>query len=219
MSSLLTAAPGTSTEVETVWEGLASFGQGRRWGRQDCCETHRRVMSLWPDTDSTTPRAHWGVLWREIEGGMIRIRAGTKPSEERGRGGFHLVGECRTVGPDIIRDGSLVRFGLVGNMTRRKSVRGLGECSRGPREVLEEDECPVWVTRKLGESGLEVVDMAFGHLGAMIGIRGHAMVTVSGREVVGTARVSDERAAWAAYSDGIGRGRSYGLGLLEIRAE
>ena len=185
---------------------------------------HRRVMSLLPDRAETPSlRAHTATLHRLdrfpdgsihllVQSGLDDLRLDTLPAG-------YAVEAPRTLNLDAfharLHPGLTVRYAIAANPTR-SIVQPGGQ--RGKRVPLAGyDAVRRWWDRKATEAGLTLIG------GPRIdpapqpsGTRGAHRVVHRAQRIEGSATVADVAALKRALTEGIGRGKAYGLGLLTL---
>lgn len=151
---------------------------------------HRRVMSLFPQTDghTDTPRRDLGVLFRVCFPGEPLSAANAVKIIARDT---HLTFE----------EGQHARL-LVRLAAERRSDNGT--------RPVRDDEVDDWAASKLTAAGFTVHRLAVGEE-RVFGGRGIRFTT---RDIQAEVTVADSNLANNAASCGLGRGKNYGLGML-----
>lgn len=164
----------------------------------DLDRSHKHVMSLLPDGMGLfdDARAAMGVLFRvdfpeRLASGDIVLRVQSA-----------VQIDATSVPVPALHLGDEIVLG-----TRLATIIR----SQGKERAVPEKESDAWVLNALSRSGFEVLDSSLSKP-RFRGQRGG--IGFTGRDVVAKARVSDESAANDAVLNGIGRGKSYGYGLV-----
>lgn len=181
---------------------------------------HHRVMSLFPDGMGTQARTQAGVLFRTEElptgGQAILVQSSIAPDSTRLPEGYGRA-ETKPLGPLLaqLRAGSTVHYRLIANATRKL---GANTENGQPRQVkpLHGPEAEEWWHRQARRSGLDVLSVRSTALADASGRRrtDDHYVTHARTRFDGLATVTDPDALRTATAAGIGRGKSYGCGLL-----
>lgn len=107
--------------------------------------------------------------------------------------------------------GRVVRYRITANASKRKAM-GADAAKRGPIIALHGAAAEEWWRKRATQAGLQLVSVMSSPVG-----------TASGKHIRhdftrfdGVAVVEDAEALNAAVLDGIGRGKSYGGGLLSL---
>lgn len=191
---------------------------GARFGDGDWA--HRRVMSLFPagladPARAGSARADGGVLFRvEASAGYVLIQSAVPLAD-----GVTGV-QTRSLDPllEWLHEGGVVhvrcKLNAVRTVNRTVAVNGHDgqESARvlRRRERIQEEQWAEWAPTKL--AGLSVVgDLRFARGSERAA--GAPLHTVTVETV---ARIVDLSATYQAIVSGIGKGRSYGCGLLSI---
>lgn len=178
-------------------------------------EIHRMSMDLFPvDLLEDSPRREVGVLSRR-EGGDLLVQS--------------LIPPTRPVrGATIIETGTWDLPTGVSQVTVKVALAAEGNTSSGPTFLPKEarrrsERRPIapgrrreWAIKKLSGAGLlfqTPPDVSTGELRFATPSRPPIPVV----EVRGTALVVDADALRDALVNGVGRGRSYGLGLVDVQ--
>ncbi|MEU7942397.1 type I-E CRISPR-associated protein Cas6/Cse3/CasE [Microbispora bryophytorum] len=178
-------------------------------------QLHKRMMTLVPDDLGADPRAQAGVLFRLEDtrnGVQILVQTRIEPQLSRLPDGY---GEAATRQLDGLLDrlqkGSVVHYRIAANPSKR-----LGKSAgtkAGKLEALRGAAAEQWWAERAAGNGLSVITISSQSqrdVRAKGGIR-HAVVRFDG-----TAVVSDPELVRTAVLTGIGRGKSYGCGLLSL---
>ena len=118
----------------------------------------------------------------------------------------------------MMLDGRRLQFRLLANPT--KSIReGMGKNSRGKRvQLVKEADLMDWLSRQAARSGfaLESVTNSGNHDLRFRKKRGQSAVVLGTCLFEGVLRVQEADIFREALSQGLGRGKAFGLGLLSV---
>ena len=196
----------------------------------DVRRLHQRIMSLFPDGQETTPRASMGVLYRvehDNAGGLrILIQSHLAPSGERLPDSY---GELAS--PIILKGllgtlshGTRVTYRITGNPTKR----AFGDDPNNPHSRLKKgdlvsltgEKAEEWWIRRAETAGLRLHSLTARPLPDLVSRSDRRRpLTVRAVQFDGTATITNPEAVKQAVTDGIGRGRAYGCGLLSMLPE
>lgn len=176
---------------------------------------HKRLMSLVPDDIGERARATAGVLFRVDEtrqGTHLLVQTLMKPELERLPDGYGEISvkELDTLIGNL-RAGVRVHYRIAANPSKRLG-KSAGE-NAGKIKALRGADAEEWWVAKAAGHGLAVATvqaLSERDIRAKGGIR-HAVVRFDGSGVV-----TDPTALREAMLTGIGRGKSYGCGLLSL---
>lgn len=190
----------------------------------DADRLHRRVMKLFPDNLGDHARARTAILFRVDEdhhGTSILVQSQIEPDPARLPDGYGQS-VVRILDPllDALRPGLPLRYRLTANATRKL---GRNTIAGKPLSIvpLNGPQAEEWWARKAKESGLELRVLTAVSLETAEGTktgpqRGTHFVRHARTRFDGTAVITDPQRLRSALETGIGRGKSYGCGLLSI---
>ncbi|GAA1989719.1 type I-E CRISPR-associated protein Cas6/Cse3/CasE [Nocardiopsis rhodophaea] len=185
---------------------------------------HRRVMAMFPDHLGDQPRQAAGVLYRvepEKQGARLLVQSRIAPN-------LSGLPHARTLSLlpllEQLTPGAIVHYRIAANPT--KAVRTPDSPKRrGKRTALHGAEAETWWRTKAEQIGLlpgsvtaRPHDLA-SDPAARNGTRNQdrdKRIVNHGIRFDGVAKVEDPKRLLPAVVEGIGRGRSYGLGLLSL---
>lgn len=174
---------------------------------RDAYYAHRLVMAMFPDVETGQARASMGVLFRVTDDrkGLV-VRGTVAPSRS--------VEGCRMLGllkEPAVRLGGVHSFELLAAPTKRQD-------RDGQLSFLKAAQWPEWLDRHL--LGAEVLDVACEDRGEVRGfdLRRRGVVSYPSVRFTGLLRCDSVEGLQGVLAHGVGRGRSYGLGLLLLRA-
>ena len=199
---------------------------------------HRRVMSLVPDGLGRSPRAAAGVLFRLDTDGIgfpaLFVQSRIAPDTGRLPTGY-AEAHTRDMSAllNALRPGLRVRYRLLGNAVRRCGRNSTA--GRWKQVVpLRDDEANQWWADRAPGAGLLLHTLlshsaepltayrsplrgtARKHVGSKGEPEGNVRVPYSTTLFEGLATVNDPDAVRSALLSGVGRGKSYGCGLLSL---
>ncbi|WP_369359766.1 type I-E CRISPR-associated protein Cas6/Cse3/CasE [Streptomyces sp. cg2] len=195
-------------------------------GPQSSAALHHRLMSLYPDDAGPDPRARFGILFRLDDtptGPHILLQSTHEPDLARLPVGYgHAL--SRPLNPllDALRPGLTIRYRCVASAVRKPgaTTRALYDLPAAvPLKGTAADE---WWLRQADAAGLKALTTHSQPLDAAQAIR---KPRSSGKEqrirhnrtrFDGTATIIDPDQLRTKITEGIGRGKAYGCGLLSI---
>ncbi|MBC8991326.1 type I-E CRISPR-associated protein Cas6/Cse3/CasE [Micromonospora chalcea] len=181
---------------------------------RDITAVHRRVMSLVPDDLGEQPRQHAGVLFRldhTTSGPVLLVQTTLPPDPARLPDGYGTV-DTRDVSPLLkaLDAGRPVHYRIAANASKR-AWKG---DSAGKIVALSGQQAEQWWQRKAETAGLDLRHLRAqpqpAARGRAVPVR-HAITLFEGQAVI-----ADPDRVRAAVLSGIGRGRSFGCGLLSL---
>lgn len=206
---------------------------------------HRRVMSLVPDGLGDSPRAAAGVLFRleadQPGAPLLLVQTGMAPDIGRLPVGY-ANSHTRDMAPMLgaLRPGLAVRYRLLGNTVRRCGPNSTAGSWKKAIPLRDEDAAHWWTQRASG-CGLGLHTLALRPAAPLTAHRrdgdplqtsapkadsatthrqrAKVRVPYAATLFEGTATVQDPELLTAALLTGVGRGKSYGFGLLSLAPE
>ncbi|MEV4545234.1 type I-E CRISPR-associated protein Cas6/Cse3/CasE [Micromonospora echinaurantiaca] len=181
---------------------------------RDIIAVHRRVMSLVPDDLGEQPRQHAGVLFRldhTTAGPVLLVQTALPPDPARLPDGYGTI-DTRDVSPllKVLTTGMAVHYRIAANASKRAWQ---GD-NAGKVVALSGQQAEQWWQRKADAHGLDLRQLRAqpqpAARGRAVPVR-HAITLFEGQAVI-----SDADQVRAAVLAGIGRGRSFGCGLLSL---
>ncbi|MEU6934816.1 type I-E CRISPR-associated protein Cas6/Cse3/CasE [Streptomyces sp. NPDC046374] len=213
----------------TVWLTRITPDPRSREARRDARDavgTHRRLMSLFPDDAGPDPRARFGVLYRTDDtptGPQLLMQSNHEPDLSQLPDGYG-AGITRPLDPllDALRSGLSIRYRCAANAIRKPGTTTRALYNLPAVVPLHGPAADEWWTRQADTAGMKVLTLHSQLLDAAQGVRG---TRGSGTEqrvrhvrtrFDGTAVIIDPDTLRAKITDGIGRGKAYGCGMLSI---
>lgn len=188
---------------------------------RDATQMHKTLMRLVPDHLGDTPRQDTGLLFRLDEtddASTLLVQAATPLDPNRLPTGYGRTEVKDLAGMfTALRTGLTVRYRATVNPVKCQRLPLEQKNKRGKVIPLAGAEADQWWTRRATAAGL--------HLHTLLPtpqrpVRPRRGETSSMRHSLirydGTATVTDAQALAAALLTGIGRGKSYGAGLLSL---
>lgn len=184
----------------------------------DTYSLHRVVYGLYDDVRSDTAKAQSqasGILWSD-KGGDARGRQilmlANRPPATQAAGGHGEV--CsRPIPPDFLAH-QHYRFQVIVNPTRRDSA------SRKLIPVKSREAIAAWFAERAPQSWGFVPAPKHLQIGRVSVLRfkgkGERPITLAQAHVEGVLTVSNPEQFAYSFANGIGRGRAFGCGLLQI---
>jgi len=200
--------------------GLDLRSRPARADLSDVVELHRRIMTLVPDGLGAEARRQAGVLFRldhTRTGPALLVQTTRTPSSERLPPGYGTV-DTREITPllDALRPGLPVHYRIAANASKRL-WKDTGRHVAKQIVPLDDTDAEDWWRRKATACGLRLLSLRADPLPAA---RGHRRDTGPFRHAItrfeGHALVLDADRLRDAVRIGIGRGKSYGCGLLSL---
>lgn len=174
---------------------------------------HQRLMHGFPDQPTDTPRSDWHILYRqEPDSYQVLVQSAIEPDWSCLPSGY--IQDDPQVKPFNLAPvvGQRLRFRLKANPSKRDNQ------TRKTVGIYGREDQLAWLARKGERHGFDLlaVDVipAPNVFGTKKGVKGPIRLhTVLFQ---GVLQVQDPAALVAAVQQGIGRGRSYGCGLLSL---
>ncbi|WP_328722807.1 type I-E CRISPR-associated protein Cas6/Cse3/CasE [Streptomyces sp. NBC_00247] len=186
---------------------------------------HRRIMSLFPSDAGPDPRARFGVLFRTEDtptGPHLLLQSAHEPDTGRLPAGYGTT-LTRPLDAliDAIRPGLTVRYRCAASPVRKPGATTRALYNLPPVVPLTGTAADEWWLRQADQSGLKPLTHHAQPLDTVRGERRPAAGTPqrirhARTQFDGTAAIIDTGLLRAAILGGIGRGKSYGCGLLSI---
>lgn len=184
----------------------------------DAIRLHQRAMSLMPDGLGDQARQQTGLLYRLDEsrtGTHLLIQSSREPAFGKLPAGYGTVA-VRDIDPllDALDKGVAVHYRLAANASKR-----LGRNAEHPGKIvaLRGEAAEQWWALRAEQYGLAMRTITTLSQADATGRRdGHKPVKHAITRFDGQAVVADPDALRRAIRDGIGRGKSYGCGLLSL---
>jgi len=177
---------------------------------------HQRLMHGFPDQPTETPRADWHILYRrEPDSFQVLVQSAIEP-------------DWSCLPPHYLQDGARVKpFNLdadtlsVGQQLRFRLKANPSKRDKASRKIIgfyRRDDQLAWLTRQGERHGFKLLTVDAIPAPNVFGTKknGKAPIRIHTVLFQGVLQVQDPAALAAAVRQGIGRGRSYGCGLLSL---
>jgi CRISPR system Cascade subunit CasE len=179
---------------------------------------HQRIMNAFPDEQRNQPRQDWQVLFRqEPDSEVILIQSELSPDWSKLPAGYLEVGctpELKEFVPNLqkLASGKILQFRLRANPSKRDSQ------TRKTIGFYRRDDQVAWLERQAERNGftLQGVDVipSPNLFGKKKGDSNPIRIVTALYQ--GVLEVTDSAQFLQALQQGIGRGKSYGCGLLSV---
>ncbi|MFI9042031.1 type I-E CRISPR-associated protein Cas6/Cse3/CasE [Streptomyces sp. NPDC053726] len=188
---------------------------------------HRRLMSLFPPDAGPDPRARFRVLFRTEDtpaGPHVLLQSSHEPdlTQLPDAYGTTLSRPLDTL-LDAIRPGLTVRYRCVASAVRKPGATTRTLYNLPPVVALSGTAADEWWFRQADAAGLKSLTLNSHPLDAIQGLRKngsanapHQRIRHARTQFDGTAAIVDPDLLRAKITEGIGRGKAYGCGLLSI---
>ncbi|GGX22805.1 type I-E CRISPR-associated protein Cas6/Cse3/CasE [Streptomyces noursei] len=195
-------------------------------GSQSAAGLHRRLMSLYPDSAGPDPRARFGVLFRVDDtptGPHILLQSTHEPDLTRLPGGY---GQARTRPLDMLLDalrpGLTIRYRCVASAVRKPSTTTRALYDLPAVVALKGTAADDWWLRQADAAGLKPLSVHSQPIDAAQAVRippgpgKEQRIRHARTRFEGTATIIEPDRLRTKITEGIGRGKAYGCGLLSI---
>lgn len=193
----------------------------------DVTRLHRRLMSLFPDNLGTSARSTAGLLFRvETAAGSVRIliQSSIQPDLNQLP---HRYGHAVTTQLDDflqkLTSGMTVRYRITANPSKQLPRGHSGPGHPGQRVALRGAEAEAWWRKRADQAGLTLTNVMMlprqdlvGHQTSQVSKAGTREIRHAAAQYDGTATIRDLDTVRDAISNGIGRGKPYGCGMLSL---
>jgi CRISPR system Cascade subunit CasE len=182
-------------------------------------DLHRSIMQGFPDEDRDNPRADWNVLFRqEPDSNVILVQSNAqtaiKPDWTKLPPDYLMDHHIKPfeLQPQQLRYGQTLQFRLKANPSKREKETGrlLG--------LFFQPDQVAWLERQARRHGFSVQGVDVIPTPDVFGLKAKGKPPIKIFTVLyqGILQVEDPTLLVEAIQQGIGRGRSYGCGLLSI---
>jgi CRISPR system Cascade subunit CasE len=178
---------------------------------------HRSLMQAFPDGHQENPRADWNILFRqELDSDVILVQSDSELEPDwtqlpQGYLANHFV-KSFDLQTSQLKLGQVFQFRLKANPSKRDKQSGklIGMFHPPHQEA--------WLARKGIQSGFAIETVDIIPTPNLYGTKAKGISPIKIFTVLyqGTLQVSDPALFVEAIRQGVGRGRSYGCGLLSI---
>jgi CRISPR system Cascade subunit CasE len=176
---------------------------------------HQRIMQAFPDQQRDTPRTDWNILFRqEPDSDVILMQSGIDPKWTKFPPGYLTQYDSKPFDPRTsqLESGRIMQFRLKANPSKRDQQ------SRKLIGMLHQADQLAWLERQAAQHGFAVKGVDVIPTPSIYGIKAKGSPPIRILTVLyqGVLEITDSAQFTAAIQQGIGRGRSYGCGLLSI---
>ena len=193
----------------------------------DVTRLHRRLMMLFPDSLGTSARSAAGLLFRvETAANSVRIllQSSIQPDLSRLP---HRYGHAETTQLDsflqMLTNGMTVRYRITANPSKQLPRGHSGPGHPGQRVALRGTQAEAWWRKHADHVGLTLNNVVMlsrqdlvGHQKGQVSKGGKRQIRHAAAQYDGTATIRDANTVRDAISNGVGRGKPYGCGLLSL---
>lgn len=182
----------------------------------DCCDMHRNVIRLFASSDDPISRNEEQVLFRVAEQqNRINLYITSKKLPDLSKAGWLMADQCRQRNMQPLLDafsaGQVFGFDLLAHPS--KKTKGDGKNSarvflRTPEERL------LWLTHQGEKYGFRILNLQEDEPYDVYGKRSTGKISLRVVRLKGQLQITDADAFKAAYQNGIGPEKAYGLGMM-----
>lgn len=202
----------------------------------DCQQMHRTLLAAFPQAESETARAEFGLLFRvetnsRTGGVTVLAQSRTLPDWQRLPAGYLLAEPLASdiadkYKPEVLHNQRQLRFRLRANPTRKIETKSLpdGTKRNGKRvELFRETDQIQWLRRKAETAGFRVLQLRLNPDVSNVRAQPETKTISRTKRLTfgsvlfeGELEITNAEAFLAALTHGIGSGKAYGFGLLSI---
>jgi CRISPR system Cascade subunit CasE len=176
---------------------------------------HRSIMQAFPDEKREQARADWQVLFRlEPDSNVLLVQSELEPDWDKLPLTYLRQQQCKPFQPKTSQFpvDRLLRFRLKANPSKRdkETRKTVGLYSQPDQEA--------WFARQAAQHGFSVEGLDIIPAANLWGekAKGQPQIKIHTALFQGVLKVQDPALLVMAIQQGIGRGRSYGCGLLSL---
>lgn len=177
---------------------------------------HQRIMEAFPDEDTRDrPREDWHILFRqEPDSDVVLVQSEMEPDWSQLPQGYLTKQAMKPFDPQAsqLEAGRIVQFRLKANPSKRDKQTGklIG--------LLHQPDQMAWLERQASQHGFALLSANAVPTPNVFGVKskGTAPIRIATVLFQGVLQITDPHLFIKAIQQGIGRGRSYGCGLLSI---
>lgn len=175
---------------------------------------HQRIMHGFPDESVDNPRQQWHILYRqEPDSLMILVQSAIEPDWSRLPQDYLLSSEIKQINWEEKQFcvGNLYQFRLKANPSKRDKE------TRKTIGMFRREDQISWLERKSAQYGFQTTGVDVISVPKIYGTKtGTKPIQIHSVIFQGILQVTDSSSFLQCLREGIGRGRSYGCGLLSI---
>lgn len=176
---------------------------------------HQRIMQAFPDEQRDKSRADWNILFRqEIDSDVILVQSCLEPTWNQLPQRYLTNHSIKSFDPQAsqLEAGRKLQFRLKANPTKRdKQTRKTIGMSRQPDQIA-------WLERKAAQHGFKLLGVDVVPTPNVFGVKTKNTPPITILTVLyqGILQITEPLLFIQTLRQGIGKGRSYGCGLLSI---
>lgn len=177
---------------------------------------HQRIMQAFPDQQRECPREDWNILFRqEPDSGVILVQSDLEPDWSKLPGGY--LSDCPQPKPFVpdsaqFSEGRFFQFRLRANPSKRdnQTKKTIGLWYQADQEA--------WLQRQADRCGFRLHGVDILPSPNVFGRKGNqsSPIRISTALYQGILEITVPELFVNAVQQGIGRGKSYGCGLLSL---
>lgn len=176
---------------------------------------HRSIMQAFPDEKREKARADWKVLFRlEPDSNILLVQSELKPDWNKLPSSYSSQQQCKPFQPVVSQFpiDQLLRFRLKANPSKRDKE------TRKTVGLYYQPDQEAWFQRQAAQHGFSVEGLDIIPAANLWGAKekGQSPIKIHTALFQGILKVQDPALLVTAIQQGIGRGRSYGCGLLSL---
>lgn len=175
---------------------------------------HQRIMQAFPDDETVeSPRQDWNILFRhEPANDVILVQSDIEPDWTRLPLGYLQRQVVKTLDykTTALQPGRVLQFRLKANPSKRENK------TRKVVGLVKPSEQLAWLTRQGDRCGFKVIGADTMPLPKIFGKKKKSPIRIETALYHGLLEVTDADLFVAALRQGIGKGKSYGCGLLSV---
>lgn len=186
-----------------------------QWDLGNTHTLHQRIMQAFPDEQRDRSRADWNVLFRqEITSNVILVQSCLEPDWSQLPQGYLTNHSIKSFDPQAnqLEAGRTLQFRLKANPSKRDKQTGktIG-MSRQPDQIA-------WLERQSGRYGFKLLGIDVIPTPNVFGVKAKDTPPIKILTVLyqGILQITEPLLFIQTLRQGIGRGKSYGCGLLSI---
>lgn len=178
-------------------------------------DMHRTLMCLFPHTDNSNAREHFGVLWRVEVGEDPTLLLQSRISPDlTGLPPNYADAQMKDIGRylESFNHGQIIRYRTVINPSRTLRADGINQQKPIPFSGI-----PEWWQNRVERTGIIPLDqpVVVSQPTRTVRRKGNSIPILAAR-IDGVAEIADPEALCAAISAGVGRAKAWGCGLLTV---
>jgi CRISPR system Cascade subunit CasE len=178
---------------------------------------HQRIMQGFPDENRDRARADWHVLFRhEPDSAVLLVQSvsDVSPNWQQLPSEYLTNFELKSIDTVLeqLQSGRILQFRLKANPSKRSKETGKTFALTSKEDRL------LWLDRQALRSGFEVLEVDLIPVPDIYGRKPKSSASIKIISVLfqGVLRITDIDLFQTALQHGIGRGRTYGCGLLSV---